>query len=519
MTNDSGERVYVTLKNTPDLLATYSRGSLLELTKLTRRLLTQLHGRGPADHFVPEGSTFSNLISHIEAVSAPSLDWRAAFVAHRADAKQAEIVVPRTIEPDELIIAYHVGDKYEAQLFLQLVNSPPDKRPDTQDTAVQEASEDTRANPFLRGGCDPGGSAADHWCPGSADLAIFGHRAQARRAVRADALEENRLRGQSVNVVIIDEGLNKASIPPKNWGGGLDHYIETDLAQPAGSAPPSSHGMMIARSVLNLAPAVRLYDVPVIPPSNPAVIPVFISSVHAAYESLLHEILRRRPLAAQWNVPWVLVNAWGIYDTSSDRDGSYTKNTALGGHPMIRIVTQAVEKYHLDVIFAAGNCGQFCPDRLCGKRDRGPGHSIWGANAHRLVITVGAVRSDATWIGYSSQGPAPKGDDLDHEKPDLCAPSQFCETNDAARLSSGSSASCAIVAGIVAALRSNLKWGQFRGQGFSTGTVTPMELKKVLTDSARKPCGPSKWDRRLGWGILDAARAIEALNPAGKVRE
>ena len=71
--------------------------------------------------------------------------------------------------------------------------------------------------------------------------------------------------GESVNVVVIDEGLDKGAIPPQNWGGGLDHYIDTDLVLPAGGAPPTSHGMMIARSILNLAPQARLYDVPVIP--------------------------------------------------------------------------------------------------------------------------------------------------------------------------------------------------------------------------------------------------------------
>ena len=44
----------------------------------------------------------------------------------------------------------------------------------------------------------------------------------------------------------------------------------------------------------------------------------------------------------------------------------------------------------IDVVFSAGNCGQFCPDRRCGETDRGPGHSIWGANSHPRVLTFGA---------------------------------------------------------------------------------------------------------------------------------
>jgi hypothetical protein len=199
----------------------------------------------------------------------------------------------------------------------------------------------------------------------------------------------------------------------------------------------------------------------------------------------------------------VLINAWGIFDTRSDPAGGYTRNTAIGGHPLINRITRAVADHHLDIVFAAGNCGQFCPSQNCGGLDRGPGHSIWGANAHPLVLTVGAVRSDETWTGYSSQGPGPEL--LAVEKPDLCAPSQFVETYDAALLSSGTSAACAMAGGVVAALRSNPAWGQ--------SAVTPQVLKAALMTTSRKPDGSLGWDNRLGLGVLDARDAIAALPP------
>jgi hypothetical protein len=205
----------------------------------------------------------------------------------------------------------------------------------------------------------------------------------------------------------------------------------------------------------------------------------------------------------QWSGPWVLVNAWGIFDTSADPSGSYTENSETGGHPMINLVTRAVQQHRLDIVFAAGNCGEFCPSRRCGGLDRGPGHSIWGANAHPLVITAGAVRSDETWVGYSSQGPGPEL--LAVQKPDLCAPSQFCETHDAALLSSGTSAACAMAAGVVAALRGNPKWDQV--------SVPPEAMRAALIATARKPTGPAGWDGRLGFGIVDAAATIAALPP------
>jgi subtilisin family serine protease len=168
----------------------------------------------------------------------------------------------------------------------------------------------------------------------------------------------------------------------------------------------------------------------------------------------------------------------------------------------VRRIGRCARHTHLDVVFAAGNCGEFCPSQRCGGLDRGPGHSIWGANAHPLVITAGAVLTDETWLGYSSQGPGPVA--LATQKPDFCAPSQFCETNDASVLNSGTSAACAMTAGVLAALRSNPAWDQF--------TVTPATMKAALITSARKTLGPA-WNERLGYGILDAAKAIAQLPP------
>ena len=301
--------------------------------------------------------------------------------------------------------------------------------------------------------------------------------------MNADALVPGEAK---VNVVIIDQGLDIKSIPTANWGGGLGPNI--------GTAERTSHGMMVARNILDLAPHAVLYDVPLIPPRITN-IPAFVSTAQVVYQiiTLLITLLRLQP---RWSGPWILVNAWSIFDRSTDTPpfGSYTENLQFGGHPMINAVTQAVQS-HLDVVFAAGNCGEFCPSERCGGLDRGPGHSVWGANAHPLVITAGAVRTDETWIGYSSQGPGPTA--LAIQKPDLCAPSQFCETNDAAVLNSGSSAACAMTAGVLAALRSNLAWDQF--------AVTPAAMKAALIASARKTMGPG-WNERLGNGILDAAQ-------------
>ena len=98
-------------------------------------------------------------------------------------------------------------------------------------------------------------------------------------------------------------------------------------------------------------------------------------------------------------------------------------------HPFIQLIDQLAAK-NFDIIFCAGNCGGVCPDGRCGPNDFGPGRGIWGANAHPSVLTVGAVRTDTNWIGYSSEGPGPGRppfNKLANQKPDLCAPSHYIE--------------------------------------------------------------------------------------------
>ena len=354
-----------------------------------------------------------------------------------------------------------------------------------------------RDAPISGAGVDLGVGSTDHWCPAN-NLDTFGTRADARRTVAADALPTG-LGGQRVNVVIVDEGLNQASIPPQNWGGGLDWIpFPPPLPIPAGSAKRTSHGMMIARTILDLAPDAVLYDVPLIPERIAA---AFLSSADVVYNRLLLEILLRRSFP-RWAGPWIFVNAWAIFDRSVEPSpGNYTENKNPSGHPLINVVKRAIRLFDFDVIFAAGNCGAFCGSGRCGA-DRGPGNSIWGADALPEVITAGAVLTNEMWAGYSSQGPGPAINGLAHDKPDLCAPSNFRESNDAAVNNSGTSTACAVTAGIVAALRSKPSWYQ--------NFVPPATMHRALTRSARKTQGPG-WNGRLGHGVLNAVAATSEL--------
>jgi hypothetical protein len=457
-------RLYALLKATDELNAIYSETALEELKHYTATLL-----RPP-----------QSLADSFTVVGAPSRTWRPNF-AHAGDLSLKPL--------DELVVVYGFDDANRQEEFASLAKEMQALHPgDAGITAI---------------GVDLGFDSADHWCPGSGSLSMFGHRAQARRTIGADALGRRGLRGRHVNVVIVDEGLDRSALPPANWGGGLDWYGPAGTVA-AGSASRTSHGMMIARSILDLAPEAVLYDVPLIPERIASIDDFFAgaSSAQAVFTVILAAIdaLRHRP---RWAGPWIFVNAWAIFDRASEHPlGRYTENGEAGGHPLINLVRQIVQAKSFDVIFAAGNCGAFCPGGRCGPLDRGPGHSIWGANALPDVITTGAVLADETWAGYSSQGPGPGVNGLAHDKPDLCAPSDFCETGDAAVRNSGTSAACAVTAGVVAALRSNRAWSQT--------AVPPARLKQALTSGARLTHGPG-WNGRFGYGILDADSTMGKL--------
>jgi hypothetical protein len=494
MTLQPEYRQYAIYKRLADADARRKLTTLQPFYQFTLDLLKRM-GLPPSSPLLQPGA--------FRVASVPSLDWK--WEIARLDEER----YPPPI-PDELIVSYAFTD--------------PDLLIEFRDLFIkwqgQDKLPDGSPNPLLATGADMAADRADHWCPGTATMAMFGDRREARRLLNADVLSQHQLRGQKVNVLIVDEGLNKQAIPPANWGGGLIYLPPPSV--PPGGTKRTSHGMLVASNILNLAPDAVLYDLPLIPARITDILP-FVSTAHWIYlwTLLLIGFLRQW---SPWSGPWLLVNAWAIFDRSSEKAqlGWYTENLQPGGHPFNNIVGQAVQQANLDVVFAAGNCGQFCPSRRCGEIDRGPGHSIWGANAHYAVITAGAVRTDELWLGYSSQGPGPirlgpqVQPQVRNQKPDFCAPSQFNETTDFyveedpnvippvlhPRTNTGTSTACALTAGVVAALRSNPKWDQF--------TVTPDALKQRLILTTHKTKGLG-WNERLGWGVLDAGAAFDRL--------
>jgi subtilisin family serine protease len=215
----------------------------------------------------------------------------------------------------------------------------------------------------------------------------------------------------------------------------------------------------------------------------------------------------RALVTSRFTKPVILVNAWGVMDPESNPDFS-----DYGDDPKNQLVNdmKLLENEGIDVVFAAGNCGEPTPDSRCGQEERGPGCSIYGMNGHPSVLTVGAVRTDGVPLALSAQGPgrlapgfhaenSPWASEAFH-KPDLCAPSHFREPDDAAETSTGTSAACGFAAGVVAALRSV----------DAARYLRPAWLRALLRETAQ-PMGGNGWDPRLGYGIINGTNALAMI--------
>lgn len=338
----------------------------------------------------------------------------------------------------------------------------------------------------------------DMWCPGESTPPFFHTRARAAALIRAGALTQQTppLLAENVNVIVFDEGISArrltSLVPGTGLAGGWRVRQPGVPVRRPGRAPADSHGTMVAANILSLAPRARIFDLPVLPDRIDNT-PAFLDLALAAMLTVRDDIAGFAA-GGRFPGPWVFCHAWGIYDRRTEPlRGDYTERPS---HPF-NLLIAALDKLH-DQVFGAGNCGQFCPNSRCGPTDRGPGESILGANSSPHVLSVGAVRADGLWLGYSSQGPGK----LAAEKPDLCAPSHFVEADDAAFVSTGTSAACGIAAGAVAALRGSA----------TLANATPAELRQHLRDRAARLPGAG-WNRRLGWGILDLGAALAAEWP------
>jgi subtilisin family serine protease len=285
-------------------------------------------------------------------------------------------------------------------------------------------------------------------------------------------------RGAGVVVGVVDGGITAQGRPVKP--GQTSRRIPRVIAGwPVAdwgteAAAWGDHGNMCATDVLGMAPDAQLCDLRI---AGAATIPATISRALQAFQWAIDRHVVN-------GTPQILTNSWGIFQETWDT--TYARNP---NHPFTRKVVDALNQ-GIIVLFAAGNCGGTCPDGRCGP-DNGPGRSIWGANSHPRVMTVGAVNKNEEFVGYSSQGPGA----LDPNKPDFCSVTHFTGyfTSD-----SGTSAATPILAGAVAVLK----------QAFPAATQD--NLKGALKATA-KDIGPTGFDQHSGSGIVRIKTAYDRL--------
>ncbi len=109
------------------------------------------------------------------------------------------------------------------------------------------------------------------------------------------------------------------------------------------------------------------------------------------------------------------------------------------------------------------------------------------------VIAVGAVTPDSVKAGFSSFGPTADG----RIKPDVAAQGvgvYYASGNTSYAQGGGTSFSAPLVAGVVAQMLQ------------ANPALTPLDVRDILRRTASQAAAP---DNRLGWGIINAARAVE----------
>jgi len=372
------------------------------------------------------------------------------------------------------------------------------------------------------------------WTPALQGGGTFGDQTGALAALAATPSSDF---GAGVNVAVIDFGIDETWLQRYRKGqkieGGWPRKTHDDRngyampghpPLPLGLSKPSDHAHMIVRNILSIAPAVRIFDVPLLPettlgpPGVQDAESMFLRIWKEIREGKQDEIESIRPETTLPSGPWILCNAWGVLDPF--RDPEFAPYWRCRDHSLLRIVEElskarVAERNPIDVVFAAGNCGLPGAQPRCAEMASGPGVSIHGANAHEAVLTVGAARVDGLPIGGSAVGPGilagsqatPShpdfGQDSWAEKPDVCAPSYFRDSDDAALLNTGTSAACGLAVGVLAALR-GLELSKNKPHKSSA------EMRSILRETAQRP-KDAPWDPRLGWGMINLRAAREKL--------
>lgn len=306
-------------------------------------------------------------------------------------------------------------------------------------------------------------------------------------------LQNQGMDGNGVLVAIVDTGVNITYLnsvgkyPAFNLG--LSWKPSTTPPGHMLGSMPVDHGTMVAFDACIAAPNCTILDIALLQTRLSGSSPMSgtLSDAVLAYSHLLNTMQAR--IESGKDCSLVVNNSWGMYHPSWDfpagHPGNYSDNPS---HPFNRIVG-VLEGAGADILFAAGNCGADCPASGCGGVTT---KAIYGANSHPQVTCVAGVDVNKDRVGYSSIGPGR----LASDKPDISGYTHF-KGSKVYPADSGTSAAAPVVAGVVAALRSQMP------QDPTDPNTSPAAVRKILRDTAEASHSHSGHSAKYGWGIVN----------------
>ncbi len=324
-------------------------------------------------------------------------------------------------------------------------------------------------------------------CAGDPGL---GDVARVAELLGAADLHAHGLDGKGVPIGIVDTGFNFAFLNAGERAHTLDQngsLAPTGAGIGAGGQVEGSHGTLVAYMVGVAAPNATLLDLSAMASKRKggSEMDGYLSDALAAFGHArdhvgdLGEPGRGLVLNNSWMMP---KQSW---DFPLGSEGNYSDDPE---HPFT-IVVEELASAGADIVFAAGNCGEECPDDRCAFNER----PLCGAASHASVTCVAAVDIDGQRLGYSTIGPGR----IECEKPDLAAYAQF-DGYSQRPVCTGTSVACALVSGVVAAVRTH----------YDAAAVPPDRLRDLLRETARPGHGH---DPGIGWGVIDPQALMARL--------
>jgi subtilisin family serine protease len=326
---------------------------------------------------------------------------------------------------------------------------------------------------------------------------------EVKKKLRTEELAALGLDGEGVAIAIMDSGINLRelnSILPTKARVDEDNSWAPETLALAPGEQPMGHGTMCAYGALIAAPRATLLDFPIlIARGSTHDLNLTVGAALEAYARLADIWKANRAAGAEAKYRALVVNnSWGVFNAELDPfpPGHPCRYIDNPKHPFHESVIQLAQK-GIDILFAAGNCGDDCPDATCLGLTSG---TIMGANASAAVLTIAGCDADDERVGYSSQGPSIRG--MPWQKPDIAAYTHFKGSEIAGYLApdGGTSTACAVASGCIAALRTKTP----------PSAVSPDRLFETIRMTAHRS-KHSGWNPDFGFGVINPVAAAQKL--------